>query len=141
MVPHPAPKNVKKTFPRKCSHVNSGLFWCMEGVILPILGEGSRQMADWLAGWLVVGPEKCPTKSSQNGLWMYPELLPHQLRAISTHPNPPNSHIGKNQTNALFLCDFPFYFLIIPSRGHPLGLILEVNGAFLSHTNRPRLRG
>ena len=36
-------------------------------------------------------------KNSQNGLRMYPELLPHQLRAICTYPNPPICHIRKNQ--------------------------------------------
>ena len=41
--------------------------------------------------------EKCRKKSSQNCLRMYPELLPHQLRPISTYPNPPISHIGKNR--------------------------------------------
>ena len=34
-------------------------------------------------------------KTSQNGLREYPELLPHQLRLISTYTNPPVSHIGK----------------------------------------------
>ena len=41
---------------------------------------------------------------------MYPELLPHQLRPISTYPNPPISHIGKNRKLHMFCC-FPDYSL------------------------------
>ena len=47
------------------------------------------------------------TKSSQNVLRTYPELLPHQLRHISTYRNPPISHIGKNEnciTFVIFKC-------------------------------------
>ena len=42
-------------------------------------------------------PKHVEKESSQNGLRIYPELLPHQLRPISSYPNPPISHIGKNQ--------------------------------------------
>ena len=34
---------------------------------------------------------------------MYPELLPYQLRPISTYPNPPISHIGKNRNHFVLL--------------------------------------
>ena len=47
--------------------------------------------------------EKCRgKKGSQNGLRMYPELLPHQLRPISTYPDPPISHVGKIKHCVLF---------------------------------------
>ena len=53
------------------------------------------------------------TKSSQNGLWTYPELPPYQLRPSSTYPNPPISHsIGKIE-NCDFLLEFPLLFPII----------------------------
>ena len=48
-------------------------------------------------------PKNVGKNSSQNGLRMYPELLPHQLRAISTYPNPPLSHIGKDKKTDVFL--------------------------------------
>ena len=46
-------------------------------------------------------PKHVEKNSSQNGLRMYPEFLPHQLRPISTYPNPPISHIGKTQKYVL----------------------------------------
>ena len=55
--------------------------------------------------------------SSRNGLRRYPELLPHQLRPISTYPNPPISHIRKN---ANFLLLFP---IISPPGGAPSTVI------------------
>ena len=45
---------------------------------------------------------------SQNGLRMYPKMFPHQLRAISTYPNPPICHI-KNQKKKIFSCIFPVW--------------------------------
>ena len=45
----------------------------------------------------------------------FSNMFPHQLRPISTYPNPPISHIGKTQ-NPYFLL-FPIFFPIIPSRG------------------------
>ena len=47
-------------------------------------------------------------ENSQNGLRMYPELLPHQLRPISTYPNPPISHIEKIK-NCVFFVIFRYF--------------------------------
>ena len=52
-------------------------------------------------------PKWSGKKNSQNGLRMYPELLPHQLRAICTYPNPPICHIRK-------IHNFPTFFNIFP---------------------------
>ena len=51
---------------------------------------------------------KMSKNKSQNGLRRYPELLPHQLRPISTYPNPPISHIGKSKFNVVFVIFFIF---------------------------------
>ena len=70
------------------------------------------------------GPNTYENNSSQNGLQRYPELVPHQLRQISTYPellqhqlrpistypNPPISHIGKKGKCICFVI-----FPIIPS--------------------------
>ena len=56
-----------------------------------------------------VRSSKMSKTNSQSGLWRYPELLPHQLRHISTYPNPPISHIGKNREFGIF-----GFFTIIP---------------------------
>ena len=52
--------------------------------------------------------ENVEKKKSQNGLRMYPKLLPHQLRPISTYPNPPISHIGKIE-NCVFFVIFRYF--------------------------------
>ena len=39
------------------------------------------------------GPKHDEKQSSQNELRGYPKLLPHPLRPISTHPNPPTSRM------------------------------------------------
>ena len=52
--------------------------------------------ANWFAEnrFILVSNEKIVTKkSSQNGSPLYPDLLPHQLRPISTYPNPHISHM------------------------------------------------
>ena len=48
----------------------------------------------------------------QNGLRGYPELLPRQLRPISTYPNPPISHIGKNRNLGNSLLFHMFFFVL-----------------------------
>ena len=68
-------------------------------------------------------PKNVEKKSSQNGLRMYPELLPHQLRPISTYPNPPISHIGKNRKLHIFC-----YFSLFP-RARPV--LIQISGYWL----------
>ena len=58
------------------------------------------------AGWgerleiQAVDPNPCYKlillRGVQNGLREYPELLPHQLRPISTYPHPPVSHMSND---------------------------------------------
>ena len=65
--------------------------------------------------------------SSQNGLRMHPKLLPHQLRPISTYPNPPVSHIGNNQK-----IDVCCYFSLFPRAGRVYWGIGEVGAPLAS---------
>ena len=77
------------------------------------LRSGRLGQAEWSPTQLRKMSKK---QSSQNGLRMYPELLPHQLRPISTYPNPPISHIGKIEN-----CWFVLVFLCL---GYPIPRIL-----------------
>ena len=68
-----------------------------------ILDTSATHSENFFSAFL--GPHLAPKnvkRNYQNGLRMYPELLPHQLRPISTYPNPPICHIGKNQKIKIF---------------------------------------
>ena len=59
--------------------------------------------------------KKCQQKNYQNGLRVYPEILPHQKRSILSYPEPPNCHIGKKSKKiADFLRFWGALFFLFP---------------------------
>ena len=71
-------------------------------------------------------------EKSQNGLRTYPELLPHQLRPISTYPNPPICHVKNSKITDFCYFSYRGAMWYFYSQPHPPGFPGNASNYFMN---------